>query len=91
MKDPGKEDIVPFEAGKKRGHVYIPKYNEAELEAMAKKEADAVTLECDEEEALVWIFWKRNYLIPSNFPLMRETEKKEAEQFCKTSIPGQCL
>jgi len=52
MKDPGKEDIVPFEAGKKRGHVYIPKYNEAELEAMAKKEADAVTLECDEEEAL---------------------------------------
>ena len=56
MKDPGKEDIVPFEAGKKRGHVYIPKYNEAELEAMAKKEADAVTLECDEEEALVRIF-----------------------------------
>ena len=52
MKDSGVEDIVPFELGQKRGHVYIPKYNEAELEAMAKKEADQVTLEADEEEAL---------------------------------------
>merc|ERR1739844_50312 len=50
----GKEDIVPFEAGKKRGNVYIPKYNEAELEAIRRKEAvaEAVRLDDDEEQAL---------------------------------------
>ena len=32
------------------------------------------------------IFWKRNYLVPSNFSLMRETETKKCEQCCKNSI-----
>jgi len=54
MKHEGKEDIVPFEAGKKRGNVYIPKYNEAELEAIRRKEAvaESVRLDDDEEAAL---------------------------------------
>merc|ERR1711992_511121 len=54
MKAPSKEDIVPFEAGKKRGNVYIPKYNEAELEAIRRKEAvaESVRLDDDEEAAL---------------------------------------
>jgi len=54
MTAPPKEEIVPFELGKKRGNVYIPKYNEAELEAIARKAAvaDAVRLDDDEEAAL---------------------------------------
>ena len=32
------------------------------------------------------IFWKRNPLIPSDFPLMRRSVTKKAEQFLQTSI-----
>lgn len=54
MKDPGKEEVVPFEAGVKRGKVFVPTYNEAELEAIRRKEAvaEAVRLDDDEERAL---------------------------------------
>ena len=34
----------------------------------------------------VRIFRKRNYLVPSNFSLTRETETKKSEQCCKNSI-----
>ena len=49
-----KEEIVPFEAGKKRGKIYVPSYNEAELAAIARAQevADAVRLDDDEEAAL---------------------------------------
>jgi len=51
---PSKDDEVPFEAGKKRGKVFVPKYNDAELAAIARKNeiAEAVRLDDDEEEAL---------------------------------------
>jgi len=51
---PSKEEAVPFEAGKKRGKVFVPKYNEAELAAIARKNeiAEAVRLDDDEEAAL---------------------------------------
>jgi len=51
---PAKDDEVPFEAGKKRGKVFVPKYNEAELAAIARKNeiAEAVRLDDDEEAAL---------------------------------------
>lgn len=54
MKAETKEEIVPYEPGKKRGNVYIPKYNEAEMEAIRRKEAvaEAVRLDDDEEAAL---------------------------------------
>lgn len=54
MKAPVKEEVVPFEAGKKRGKVFVPTYNEAELEAIRRKEAvaEAVRLDDDEERAL---------------------------------------
>ena len=35
---PEKEEEVPFELGKKRGKVFVPKYNEEELQAIKKKE-----------------------------------------------------
>ena len=54
MKAPVKEEAVPFEAGKKRGKVYVPKYTEAEMEAIRRSEAvaEAVRLDDDEEAAL---------------------------------------
>ena len=54
MKAPAKEEVVPFELGKKRGKIYVPQYNEAELEAIRRKEAvaEAVRLDDDEEAAL---------------------------------------
>jgi len=54
LKAPVKDDVVPFEAGKKRGKVYIPKYTEAEMEAIRRSEAvaEAVRLDDDEEAAL---------------------------------------
>lgn len=54
MEAPPKEEVVPFEAGKKRGKVYVPQYNEAELEAIRRKEAvaEAVRLDDEEEAAL---------------------------------------
>ena len=32
------------------------------------------------------IFWKINSLVPSNFPIARETETKKTEQLCKSLI-----
>jgi len=54
IKAPVKEEKVPFEPGKKRGKVYVPKYSEDELEAMRRHEAvcEAVRLDDDEEAAL---------------------------------------
>lgn len=54
LKAPPKEEIVPFELGKKRGKIFVPSYNEAELAAMARaaEVADAVRLDDDEEAAL---------------------------------------
>ena len=48
------EEKVKFEPGIKRGKVYIPSYNEAELAAIARASAvaEAVRLDADEEEAL---------------------------------------
>ena len=48
------EEKVKFELGIKRGKVYIPSYNEAELAAIARASevAEAVRLDQDEEEAL---------------------------------------
>ena len=54
IKAPVQEEKVPFEAGKKRGKVYIPKFSEAEMEAInrAAAVAEAVRLDDDEEAAL---------------------------------------
>ncbi len=54
MNAPEKEENVPFELGKKRGKVFVPKYNEEEMQAMKKKEeiAQATKLDDDEESAL---------------------------------------
>jgi len=51
---PSQEEKVPFEKGKKRGKVYVPTYNEAELAAQAREAqvAEAVRLDDDEEAAL---------------------------------------
>jgi hypothetical protein len=51
---PDQEEKVKFELGIKRGKVYIPTYNEAELAAIARASevAEAVRLDADEEEAL---------------------------------------
>ena len=48
------EELVKFELGTKRGKVYVPTYNEAELAAIARSNAvaDAVRLDQDEEDAL---------------------------------------
>jgi len=54
MNAPEKEELVKFELGTKRGKVYVPTYNEAELAAIARSNAvaDAVRLDQDEEDAL---------------------------------------
>ena len=54
MNAPTKEEAVPFEAGKKRGKVFVPTYNEAELAAIERKNAiaESVRLDDDEETAL---------------------------------------
>ena len=54
MNAPTKDEAVPFEAGKKRGKVFVPKYNEAELAAIGRKNAiaESVRLDDDEEAAL---------------------------------------
>ena len=51
---PEREEAVKFEAGVKRGKVFVPKYDEAELAAMKRKEeiAEATRLDDDEEAAL---------------------------------------
>lgn len=54
MNAPEKEELVKFELGKKRGKVFVPSYNEAELAAIARSQqvAEAVRLDQDEEDAL---------------------------------------
>jgi len=54
LNTPDKEEAQKFEPGVKRGKVYVPKYNEAELAAMKKKAdtEEAVRLDPDEEAAL---------------------------------------
>lgn len=54
IKAPVKEEKVPFEAGKKRGKVYIQKFSDAEMEAIRRSEAvaESVRLDDDEEAAL---------------------------------------
>ena len=54
MNAPAKEEVVPFELGKKRGKEFVKVHNEAELEAIkrANAVADAVRLDDDEEQAL---------------------------------------
>lgn len=49
---PDVEEKVKFEAGVKRGKIYVPQYNEEEMEAMQKKDDDQVRLDPDEEAAL---------------------------------------
>lgn len=52
LNTPDKEEKVKFEAGIKRGKVFVPKYNEDELAEMQKKEEGTVKLEPEMEEAL---------------------------------------
>jgi len=54
LASPDKEDVVAFEAGVKRGKVFVPTYTEEEQEEMRKKAeiAEKVKLDPDEEEAL---------------------------------------
>ncbi len=70
MKAPVIEERVPFELGKKRGKVYVPTYNAAELEAIRKTEAvaEAVRLDDDEEAALGQVIITIGYLhFPQEF------------------------
>jgi len=52
LNTPDKEEKVKFEAGVKRGKVFVPQYNEEQMEAMARKEGEQVRLDPDEEAAL---------------------------------------
>jgi len=54
LASPDKEDVVSFEAGIKRGKVFVPIYTDEEQEEMKKKAdiAEKVKLDPDEEEAL---------------------------------------
>jgi len=52
LNTPDKEEKVAFEAGKKRGKVYVPVYNEDQQAAMAKEEAGQVRLDPEMEQAL---------------------------------------
>ena len=54
LASPDNEDAVSFEAGIKRGKVFVPTYTDEEQEELKKKAeiADKVKLDLDEEEAL---------------------------------------
>jgi hypothetical protein len=52
LNTPDDEEKVKFEAGVKRGKVYVPKYNEEELAAMEKEEGESIRLDPEEEAAL---------------------------------------
>merc|ERR1712223_1658349 len=52
LNTPDKEEKVKFEAGVKRGKVYVPVYNDTQMAEMEKTEASQVKLDPDEEEAL---------------------------------------
>merc|ERR1711936_1519656 len=49
---PDKEEKVKFEPGAKRGKVYVPVYNEAQLAAQEKEDEGQVRLDPEMEEAL---------------------------------------
>lgn len=54
INSPDKDENEKFELGKKRGKVFVPKYDEAQLAAMQKKAdiAESTKLDDDEEAAL---------------------------------------
>ena len=52
LNTPDKEEKVKFEAGMKRGKVYVPVYNEAQLAAQEKEDEGQVRLDPEMEEAL---------------------------------------
>merc|ERR1711892_1466711 len=52
LNTPDKEEKLKYEAGVKRGKVYVPVYNEEEMADMEKQDAGQVKLDPDEEEAL---------------------------------------
>merc|ERR1711863_244296 len=52
LNTPDAEEKVKFEAGVKRGKVYVPKYSEEESAEMEKTESGQVRLDPEEEEAL---------------------------------------
>ena len=54
LASPDKEDIVSFEAGIKRGKIFVPTYTDEEQEEMNRKAeiAEKVKLDPEEEEAL---------------------------------------
>merc|ERR1712212_477462 len=52
LNTPDKEEKVKFEAGVKRGKVYVPVYNEAQLAAQEKEDEGQVRLDPEMEEAL---------------------------------------
>merc|ERR1711981_1401615 len=52
LNTPDKEEKAKFEAGAKRGKVYLPQYNEAQLAAQDKESESQVRLAPDMEEAL---------------------------------------
>lgn len=52
LNTPDKEEKVKYEAGVKRGKVYVPVYNETEKAEMDKAEAGQIKLDPDEEDAL---------------------------------------
>jgi len=52
LNTPDKEEKVKYEAGVKRGKVFVPVYNESQMAEMDKAEAGQVKLDPDEEEAL---------------------------------------
>ena len=52
LNTPDKEEKVKYEAGAKRGKVFVPVYNESQMAEMDKAEAGQVKLDPDEEEAL---------------------------------------
>merc|ERR1719153_1352088 len=52
LNTPDKEEKVKYEAGVKRGKVFVPVYNESQMAEMDKSESSQVKLDPDEEEAL---------------------------------------
>lgn len=53
LKAPEKEEAVPFELGKKRGKVFVPKYDETELAAIKKKEEIAEATKSAQDKKLM--------------------------------------
>merc|ERR1712002_94298 len=53
LNTPDQEEKVKYEPGMKRGKEFVPKYNEEQMEKMAKEESGTVRLEPEMEEALM--------------------------------------